>query len=115
MIMVSLEYLARDFFFQAENGIRDADVAGVQTCALPISNARQPRGGRFSLRLKEKRPPRGWRALAPLHRRVQPRQARRSSAISRSEERRVGKVCRLKWAERWSNKILKQKANIEMR
>ena len=24
------------FFFQAEGGIRDSDVAGVQTCALPI-------------------------------------------------------------------------------
>src|SRR5690554_662911 len=27
------------FFFQAEDGIRDADVTGVQTCALPISYA----------------------------------------------------------------------------
>src|SRR6266699_1706991 len=27
----------RVFFFQAEDGIRDADVTGVQTCALPIS------------------------------------------------------------------------------
>src|SRR6266498_872355 len=27
------------FFFQAEDGIRDADVTGVQTCALPISGA----------------------------------------------------------------------------
>src|SRR5436305_7640794 len=26
------------FFFQAEDGIRDADVTGVQTCALPISD-----------------------------------------------------------------------------
>src|SRR5437667_7356742 len=29
------------FFFQAEDGIRDRDVTGVQTCALPIS-ARAP-------------------------------------------------------------------------
>src|SRR5437773_8669892 len=28
------------FFFQAEDGIRDRDVTGVQTCALPISGAR---------------------------------------------------------------------------
>src|SRR5690554_4070011 len=28
------------FFFQAEDGIRDADVTGVQTCALPISKVR---------------------------------------------------------------------------
>src|SRR5690554_7514689 len=27
------------FFFQAEDGIRDADVTGVQTCALPICGA----------------------------------------------------------------------------
>src|SRR5438093_12447559 len=31
------------FFFQAEDGIRDWSVTGVQTCALPISSAR-PRG-----------------------------------------------------------------------
>src|SRR6266542_2713526 len=29
------------FFFQAEDGIRDATVTGVQTCALPISRARE--------------------------------------------------------------------------
>src|SRR5437879_8009476 len=28
------------FFFQAEDGIRDTSVTGVQTCALPISDAR---------------------------------------------------------------------------
>src|SRR3989442_6898950 len=29
------------FFLQAEDGIRDADVTGVQTCALPISVSSQ--------------------------------------------------------------------------
>src|SRR6266540_5581363 len=29
-------YLSLFFFFQAEDGIRDRDVTGVQTCALPI-------------------------------------------------------------------------------
>src|SRR6266498_2351963 len=29
------------FFFQADDGIRDADVTGVQTCALPIWSADQ--------------------------------------------------------------------------
>src|SRR5699024_11950872 len=29
----------RLFFFQAEDGIRDRNVTGVQTCALPISSA----------------------------------------------------------------------------
>src|SRR5690606_39700027 len=30
------------FFFQAEDGIRDFHVTGVQTCALPISLATRP-------------------------------------------------------------------------
>src|SRR5690625_5312010 len=29
------------FFFQAEDGIRDGHVTGVQTCALPISDSMQ--------------------------------------------------------------------------
>src|SRR5690625_7486539 len=29
------------FFFQAEDGIRDGHVTGVQTCALPISGGRE--------------------------------------------------------------------------
>src|SRR2546421_891022 len=42
------------FFFQAEDGIRDLIVTGVQTCALPISNHMRAlsRGG--------------WRALGVL-------------------------------------------------
>src|SRR2546426_4935138 len=32
------------FFFQAEDGIRDYKVTGVQTCALPIWSRRGPRG-----------------------------------------------------------------------
>src|SRR2546426_2331443 len=32
------------FFFQAEDGIRDYKVTGVQTCALPISELRRARG-----------------------------------------------------------------------
>src|SRR2546422_3684039 len=33
------------FFFQAEDGIRDVAVTGVQTCALPICPGGLPRGG----------------------------------------------------------------------
>src|SRR5256885_6757588 len=36
------------FFFQAEDGIRDYKVTGVQTCALPICE-RRPAGGRLPL------------------------------------------------------------------
>src|SRR5690349_23690354 len=32
---------AKFFFFQAEDGIRDLYVTGVQTCALPISDGRR--------------------------------------------------------------------------
>src|SRR5258708_22715447 len=35
----------RVFFFQAEDGIRDDLVTGVQTCALPISVAAESRSG----------------------------------------------------------------------
>src|SRR5437762_13732436 len=34
------------FFFQAEDGIRDTSVTGVQTCALPIWSARRLRAAR---------------------------------------------------------------------
>src|SRR5690348_1667981 len=33
----ALLFLGSSFFFQAEDGIRDGRVTGVQTCALPIS------------------------------------------------------------------------------
>src|SRR5699024_11527492 len=32
------------FFFQAEDGIRDRNVTGVQTCALPLSSSAMPNG-----------------------------------------------------------------------
>src|SRR5437870_7632716 len=47
--MVVVEELTkRSFFFQAEDGIRDGHVTGVQTCALPISPTR-PSGSRPTL------------------------------------------------------------------
>src|SRR5688572_155491 len=64
------------FFFQAEDGIRDLTVTGVQTCALPICP--RPRA----------RPRRG-----PGGRREDLR-GPRTAAGARSEERRVGKECR---------------------
>src|SRR5699024_11731399 len=38
--IISLNYCLpfKMFFFQAEDGIRDRNVTGVQTCALPISS-----------------------------------------------------------------------------
>src|SRR5437870_8435003 len=43
------------FFFQAEDGIRDGHVTGVQTCALPIS-LRLLQSGAGRLRSREKIP-----------------------------------------------------------
>src|SRR5256885_7419231 len=40
---LQLDYGGIFFFFQAEDGIRDYKVTGVQTCALPISRLRRHR------------------------------------------------------------------------
>src|SRR3989475_5009709 len=41
--LVLRELASISFFFQAEDGIRDLTVTGVQTCALPISASRAKR------------------------------------------------------------------------
>src|SRR5256885_8533440 len=48
-----LAYL--NFFFQAEDGIRDYKVTGVQTCALPILNATPLWANRHPLSQKRRR------------------------------------------------------------
>src|SRR6267154_5031160 len=50
------------FFFQAEDGIRDGRVTGVQTCALPISKSSEPLALALS-RFFEQRLPR-WDRVA---------------------------------------------------
>src|SRR4051794_41552449 len=76
------------FFFQAEDGIRDGRVTGVQTCALPICFAPPPsRSPALSAPLTSERS-----ACAAGARPV------RSPVSTRSEERRVGKECRSRWA-----------------
>src|SRR2546430_12300623 len=88
------------FFFQAEDGIRDLTVTGVQTCALPIFH---------------------WRLFSRSFRQfsidfganqdggagdIEPQQQSHYSAkravtlaeLRRSEERRVGKECRSRWS-----------------
>src|SRR5688572_33436057 len=74
-----MSIIESSFFFQAEDGIRDLTVTGVQTCALPISaiapasSSQMYASGNVMFRSRQ---PRGM-----------PRQ-------TRSEERRVGKECR---------------------
>src|SRR5690625_6944118 len=41
ILMLRLSLILYSFFFQAEDGIRDGHVTGVQTCALPIFPAHE--------------------------------------------------------------------------
>src|SRR5215467_2396361 len=45
LFLVSMQISITAFFFQAEDGIRDYKVTGVQTCALPISPGHTPELG----------------------------------------------------------------------
>src|SRR2546430_5689804 len=74
------------FFFQAEDGIRDLTVTGVQTCALPISPMAM-RASMGVLMRVESQPASSSAASAAT-----------STAAARSEERRVGKECRSRWS-----------------
>src|SRR2546430_6774118 len=96
-------FLFSFFFFQAEDGIRDLTVTGVQTCALPI----------FALSIEALAAPldaydealddlRGDEAERTVlhHLRGHLRGAVTSGRLAhqRSEERRVGKECRSRWS-----------------
>src|SRR2546422_1432173 len=81
------------FFFQAEDGIRDVAVTGVQTCALPISRFL---GGR-----PREPSERGGAAGGAVEQdcgRVEGLRVRQGQGPDRSEERRVGKECRSRWS-----------------
>src|SRR5699024_11803555 len=53
--LVLIQFVCVLFFFQAEDGIRDRNVTGVQTCALPISYFFEKMGwGKLEL-VKEKK------------------------------------------------------------
>src|SRR6266568_3324767 len=54
--MIDIYYYFFFFFFQAEDGIRDGTVTGVQTCALPICHRRPPAHGAVPSRPDEGRP-----------------------------------------------------------
>src|SRR5205823_11069902 len=98
------------FFFQAEDGIRDKLVTGVQTCALPIL------WYQFFLCLHKKCFYQNYKNRSiynymfisimsltstepPIVSMGQPFAISAASFIeSRSEERRVGKECRFRWS-----------------
>src|SRR5256885_5009619 len=97
--------LVRVFFFQAEDGIRDYKVTGVQTCALPILLVRQ-------LQVSYRIAYRVGRLLPGLQRgeielglnidefalAVGVAALGSREHFVRSEERRVGKECRSRWS-----------------
>src|SRR5256714_7700006 len=96
------------FFFQAEDGIRDKLVTGVQTCALPIwvrfvqiyhnnwdhhANV----SGRMPSQCKDVDQP-CWGLIQDLKRRGLLDDTLVIWGGERSEERRVGKECRSRWS-----------------
>src|SRR5207253_3773658 len=90
-----LMFLQCIFFFQAEDGIRDGHVTGVQTCALPILVL----SSRVLLPCAFTGLEDSTMRIATLRQAITgTRRARLSSlCIERSEERRVGKECRYRW------------------
>src|SRR2546429_1420615 len=93
------------FFFQAEDGIRDVAVTGVQTCALPIS----PFPARPSIHRRPRPdhrcrspPPPGWRLPSPRsayalwRRRKFPRNG--CQGVSRA-------VCPARAVDAWSERV----------
>src|SRR3712207_6969360 len=94
-------------FFQAEDGIRDIGVTGVQTCALPIwapapeilvrdwlANGLPDHhfDAVIAIESSTHMPDRA-RVFAEMHRVLRP-----GGRLVRSEERRVGKECRSRWS-----------------
>src|SRR3989449_10599224 len=100
------------FFFQAEDGIRDVAVTGVQTCALPILeiiptgainlDAAIGIGGIPRGRVTEIfGPESSGKTTLALHVVGNAQRAGGAAAYidaERSEERRVGKECRSRWS-----------------
>src|SRR2546425_9570916 len=92
------------FFFQAEDGIRDKLVTGVQTCALPIyaidTTATIHRMGMAAYPTLA-----GWPVdmagespVPYLPTMATTVSVARTALEARSEERRVGKECRSRWS-----------------
>src|SRR5699024_11807680 len=97
------------FFFQAEDGIRGRNVTGVQTCALPISDAKE-KGEKIAkdYRIKRIFTSKDLWVEIDTDKMTQVIDNIMNNAIKyspdggvitcRSEERRVGKECRLRSA-----------------
>src|SRR2546430_11056198 len=91
------------FFFQAEDGIRDLTVTGVQTCALPILGSPEAEAMLRELDVPVADLPIVVVPGGPLLRNPSSHELLGALGMSgladtRSEERRVGKECRSRWS-----------------
>src|SRR5690606_40112336 len=95
--------------FQAEDGIRDFHVTGVQTCALPICHAAgtgekiDDRSVKAAMLVRLSAISKGYSGIHPstilllkdmINKDIIPVIPRHGGVGARSEERRVGKECR---------------------
>src|SRR2546430_13094585 len=100
-----IEWYEFFFFFQAEDGIRDLTVTGVQTCALPISGTLNI-GGTLPTAAITFTPSTGTvnyngagaQTIATYTYNNLSVTKSSGTATPRSEERRVGKECRSRWS-----------------
>src|SRR2546426_2194053 len=87
------------FFFQAEDGIRDYKVTGVQTCALPICMFTR---SSLVVMVEELLRRMDLVNMLPASAGVWLKKSREADVLEdvlpRSEERRVGKECRSRWS-----------------
>src|SRR5699024_12213276 len=102
--VLTIYEIAYFFFFQAEDAIRDRNVTGVQTCALPISNGPSTHsdvadacpGPAVSLG--------GSKRASSASAAPSSTQLQTTSNDSRSEERRVGKERITRYSSKHKNR-----------
>src|SRR3712207_7703363 len=104
LFCIFCDYVCFFFFFQAEDGIRDIGVTGVQTCALPIwlrfsSNLSESAHKADVLFIAVNTPQdengsANLSSVAAVARSI----GRALPGAKRSGERRVGKECRSRWS-----------------
>src|SRR5699024_12117278 len=106
------------FFFQAEDGIRDRNVTGVQTCALPISAGRSgsklscarlaPMSIKYMAQITH---PNVFSVRSPKY--LTCLEKKKMQCLCRSEERRVGKEGRDRMA-RWHGKEKQKTSSCQL-
>src|SRR5258708_15596157 len=104
LVDIVIVYMTSFFFFQAEDGIRDDLVTGVQTCALPIfrpyllDSTNRLRASYHQIGADSQR----MASHNPNFQQIPDKgiaaELRRYVVAARSEERRVGKECRSRWS-----------------